>query len=92
MTADEAISIGEDALIWLAGQPEALAGFLAASGLAPETLRKRASDPEFLGFILEFLTGSDRMILDFAAAAGLSPAAPARARAALPGGGEPNWT
>ncbi len=57
MTADEAVSIGQDALIWLAGQPEALAGFLAASGLAPEDLRSRAADPEFLGFVLEFLLG-----------------------------------
>ena len=85
------VSIGQDALIWLAGQPEALAGFLAASGLAPDDLRSRAADPEFLGFVLDFLLGSDAMVLDFAAAAGLAPR-PARARAALPGGAEPNWT
>ena len=92
MTADEAVSIGQDALIWLAGQPDALAGFLAASGLAPEDLRDRAADPEFLGFVLEFLLGADSMLLDFASASGIPPAAPARARAALPGGMEHNWT
>ena len=92
MTTDEAVSIGQDALIWLAGQPDALAGFLAASGLAPEDLRNRAADPEFYGFVLEFLLGSDSMLQDFASASGISPADPARARAALPGGMEHNWT
>ena len=92
LTADEAVSIGEDALIWLAGQPDALAGFLAAGGLGAGALRSRAADPEFLGFVLEFLAGSDQMIVDFAGAAGLDPAAPMRARAALPGGAEHNWT
>ncbi|HET9068291.1 MAG TPA: DUF3572 family protein [Amaricoccus sp.] len=92
MTREEAAAIGQDALVWLAGQPDALAGFLAASGLAPADLRSRVGDPEFLGFVLEFICGSDRMILDFAAEAGLDPAAPMRARAALPGGADRNWT
>jgi hypothetical protein len=92
VTADEAVSIGQEALIWLAGQPEAMAGFLAASGIAPEDLRGRAADPEFLGFVLEFLTGSDAMILGFARETGLDPTLPIRARAALPGGAEHNWT
>lgn len=92
MTADEAVAIAQDALIWLAGQSEALAGFLATSGLAPEALRDRASDPEFLGFILEFILGSDATVLAFAADNGLDPGAPMRARAALPGGAQHNWT
>ena len=40
MTEGQAIAIGQDALIWLAGNDEALGGFLAASGLAPEDLRR----------------------------------------------------
>jgi hypothetical protein len=92
VTPDEAAAIGQDALIWLAGRPDALAGFLAASGVAPQDLRNRAADPEFLGFVLEFVAGSDQMILDFTAESGLDPSAPMRARAALPGGAEHNWT
>jgi hypothetical protein len=92
LTADEAATIGQEALIWLAGQPEALAGFLAASGLAPEDFRHRASDPEFLGFLLEFVASSDAMVLGFTRESGLDPTAPLRARAALPGGAERNWT
>ena len=92
MTPEQAAAIGQDALIWLAGRPEALAAFLAQSGLAPDDLRPRAADPEFLGFVLEFLTTADQMILDFAAEAGLDPATPMRARAALPGGAGVHWT
>ena len=91
MTNAQAIAIGQDALIWLAGNEEALAAFLDASGLAPDELRRRADDPEFLGFLLEFLLGADTMVLAFAGEAGLRPEDPARARAAL-GGSEPSWT
>lgn len=92
MTGEKAIGIGQDALIWLSGRPEALERFLDASGLAPDSLRRRAGEPEFLGFVLEFLLGSDAMVLDFATAAGLEPEAPGRARVALAGGDLPNWT
>ena len=92
MTADEATAIGQDALIWLAGQPEALGRFLALSGLNPALLRDRAADPEFLGFVLDFLLGSDETILAFAADTGLNPEDPARARLKLSGGELPNWT
>jgi hypothetical protein len=92
MTAGEAAAIGQEALIWLAGQPEALERFLNLSGLEPALIRSRASDPEFLGFILEFLLGSDETLLAFAADTGLRPEDPARARLHLAGGEPPNWT
>ncbi len=92
MTADQAVAIGQDAVIWLAGEPEALAGFLGASGLAPDELRHRAADPEFLGFVLDYLLGADATVLAFAGAAGLRPEDPARARSVLAGGDLPNWT
>ena len=58
----------------------------------PAELRARAADPEFLGFVLDFLLQSDAFVLDFAAEAGVSPETPARARAALPGGAVPDWS
>lgn len=91
MTNAQAIAIGQDALIWLAGDEEAMAAFLGASGLAPEELRRRAGEPEFLGFVLEFLIGADAMVLAFAGEAGIRPEEPARARAVL-GGELPSWT
>ena len=91
MKPEHAVAIGQDALIWLAGQPEALSALLATTGLAPEDMRARADDPEFLGFVLDFVLGSDATVLEFARAAGLDLTAAARARALL-GGATPNWT
>jgi uncharacterized protein DUF3572 len=91
MKREQAAAIGQEALIWLAGQPEALAAFLAASGLVPEDVRARTADPEFLGFVLDFVLASDATVLEFARAAGVAPEVPARARAVL-GGAVPNWT
>ena len=91
MQAERAAEIGRDALLWLAGEPEALGQFLDGSGLRPTDLRARAGDPEFLGFVLEFVLGSDARVADFAASAGIRPEDPARARAVL-GGEVPNWT
>lgn len=91
MKPEQAIGIGQDAVIWLAGQPEELTAFLGASGLAHGSLRGRAGDPEFLGFVLDFVLGADARVLDFARSAGLRPEDPARARAAL-GGGDRHWT
>lgn len=92
MNAEAAASMAQDALIWLASQPDLLGQFLAASGAGPADMRRRADDPEFLGFVLDFLLGSDDLLRSFAAEAGIAPDAPMRARAALPGGAVPDWT
>ncbi len=92
MTPEIAATTARDALIWMADRPEALGAFLAAGGLAPGDLRGRADDPEFLGFLLDFLLGDEDLLLAFCAEAGVAPTVPARARAALPGGDAPNWT
>jgi hypothetical protein len=92
MNAEAAASMAQDALIWLAGQPDLLGQFLAASGAAPADMRRLADDPEFLGFVLDFLLGSDDLLRSFAAEAGVAPDVPMRARAALPGGNVPDWT
>ncbi len=92
MTPDRASEVAMDAMIWLAGEPEALAGFLAASGIDPATLTRRGADPDFLAAVLDWLLGSDASILAFAAATGHRPEDPARARALLAGGGAPDWT
>ncbi len=81
-----------EALAWIAAQDDALGAFLGASGLAPGEVRARAAEPEFLGFVLDFLMQDEAMLCAFAAAAGVSPEAPMRARAALPGGADPHWT
>lgn len=92
MTPNAARAIAEDALVWLAGRPQTLGQFLATTGAGPGEVRRRADDPEFLGFVLDFVLGDERMARDFAAAAGLAAEKLAAARAALPGGDLPHWT
>ncbi|MBP7003281.1 DUF3572 domain-containing protein [Amaricoccus sp.] len=92
MTEGQAAALAQEALIWLAGRPEALEAFLAASGAGPAEVRARAADPEFLGFVLDHVLASEAAVLDFALAAGVPPERVARARAALPGGYAPDWT
>jgi Protein of unknown function (DUF3572) len=92
MTPDAAHAIAEEALIWLAGRPEALGRFLAESGAGPGELRRRAAEPEFLGFVLDFLLSDEALARNFSAEADLAPEKLVRARASLPGGEIPNWT
>ena len=63
-----------------------------ATGASAEELRGRAADPEFLGFVLDFLLSDEDALLGFCEDMEIPPDAPMRARAALPGGELPNWT
>lgn len=89
---DQAETLGLQALGWLAGQEDLAGAFLGASGLSADDLKSRAGDPEFLGFVLDFLLGDEEALLAFCDASDLTPDRPMRARAALPGGDLPHWT
>lgn len=88
----EAEALALRALGWMAADPDLTGAFLAAAGAGPGDLRARAADPEFLGFVLDFLLSDEPALIAFAAAEGVKPDVPMRARAALPGGDLPNWT
>jgi len=88
--AAEDVALG--VLAWIAADEDLAGRFLDAAGAAPGDLRARSADPEFLGFVLDFLLSDERALIAFAGQAGISPEAPMRARAALPGGDLPNWT
>jgi hypothetical protein len=92
LSPEAAELLGLQALGWIAGQPELAGRLLAAAGASPDDLRDRAGDPEFLGFVLDFLLGDEAALLAFAADAGVAPDRPLRARVALPGGALPHWT
>jgi hypothetical protein len=92
MQADAAETVALRALGWLVAAPERAGALLAASGLAPGELARRAGDPAFLGFVLDHLLGEEALVRAFCAAEGFAPDLPARARAALPGGDAPHWT
>ena len=92
MTGEAAEMMAIRALGWIAADDELAGAFLGASGAAADDLRERAADPEFLGFVLDFLLADEAALLAFCEAPGTAPDAPMRARAHLPGGDLPNWT
>ena len=92
LALEQAVVVGINALGWIAAQPELAGAFLDATGASSDELRSRAADPEFLGFVLDFLLSDEAALLAFCQDENLSPDRPMRARAALPGGDLPNWT
>lgn len=88
----DAETIALRALAFIASDEEAMGGFLGRCGADIETVRNRAKDPEFLGFVLDHLMTEDESVIAFASAEGLDPTQVVEARAALPGGDTPNWT
>jgi hypothetical protein len=92
MTQEMAETIGLRALGWLAANDELLPVFLGSTGGDIADLRNRATDPEFLGAVLDFITMDDAWITAFCDDAGLDYTQPLQARGKLPGGGEMHWT
>jgi hypothetical protein len=92
MTRDHAETLAAVALAWLASDEDALGRFMALAGLSAGELRGRAADPEFLGFVLDFVLEDDASVLAAAEAAGVAPDRIAVARSLLPGGDAPHWT
>ena len=92
MTPDRAQTIALQALGWLVGNDDLCPTFLGSTGSSVDDLRARASDPEFLGFVLDFLLSDEAALLAFCDESGVAPDRPMRARAALPGGALPHWT
>jgi hypothetical protein len=81
--AAEAVAIA--ALSYLAGEPEKLGRFLAATGIGPERIREAARDPGFLAGVLDHFSGDEPLLIAFAREHDLDPVAIERARAALAG-------
>ena len=80
--------VAVQALSFIAGEPERLGLFLAESGIGPETLRTAASDPHFLGSVLDFVLRDDATVKAFAAVSEHHPTTIAAARQAL---SDPDW-
>ena len=87
LTKEAAEGLAIQALTFLAGEPERLGRFLAATGIGPTEIRVAANEPGFLAGVLEYLAADDRLIAAFAAETSIDPADIARAHEAL--GGEP---
>ena len=80
--------VAVQALSFIAADPARLGAFLAESGIGPETLRAAATDPQFLGSVLDFVMREDVTVQAFATASELHPTNIAAARQAL---ADPDW-
>ncbi|WP_439111276.1 DUF3572 domain-containing protein [Lentibacter sp.] len=92
ISQEMAEDIGIKALIWLAGNEDLLPVFLGASGALAGDIKAQAGEPAFLASVLDFLLMDDAWVMGFCDAEGLKYDLPMRARAALPGGEQVNWT
>ncbi len=92
MQQDAAEMLAVRALGWIAGNDDLLPVFMGASGASADDLRAGASDPAFLGAVLDFLLMDDAWVVAFCDSEALRYDSVMRARHALPGGGEVNWT
>jgi len=89
---ETAETIAIQGLAWLAGNEELLPVFMGSSGVSADDLRQRASDPVFLGSVLDFLMMDDAWVVQFCDAVSIGYDRPMRARQSLPGGQDVSWT
>lgn len=92
VSQESAETTGLQALTWLAAHEELLPVFLGATGASEATFRTGIDDPAFLGSVLDFILMDDIWVRAFCDAHGLAYDQPSRARMALPGGAQVNWT
>ena len=88
---DRAEIVALGVLAWLA-EAELLDAFQSATGIGRDQLREAASDPAFLGAVLDFALQRDDWVIAAAASQGMAPDGLLAARAALPGGDQHHWT
>lgn len=86
----ETIALG--ALEWLVGNEELLPVFMGATGAGLDDIRSGATDPDFLGSVLDFLLMDDAWVTAFCDARALPYDQLMQVRAALPGGQAMHWT
>ena len=86
MQSADAETLALKTLAFLAADGDALLRFLGLSGLELADLRARATDPELLAAVLDFLLGDEPLLTRFAAGEELDVKTIRLARHALPGG------
>ncbi|ARS28645.1 DUF3572 domain-containing protein [Sphingomonas sp. KC8] len=73
-------AIGLQALAWALGEPTRAERFLALTGITPDELRSRLTEPAMLAAALGFLENHEPDLIACAEALDLSPQALVRAR------------
>jgi hypothetical protein len=85
VTREMAENLAIQALGFLAGDPERLGGFLAATGIGPDMIRQAAADPQFLAGVLDHIAADEPLLRGVAEHAGVSPETVERAHLMLSG-------
>ena len=85
MNQDAAQTIALQALSFLIEDDERLGGFMGATGIDADDLRRTATDPDMLGGVLDYLLAFEPLLMEFSDHANLPPEDAAMARQALPG-------
>lgn len=91
-TQDQAELVSLQALGWLSTQDDLLMTFIGATGSDLDDVRNRASDPEFLASVVDFILMNDDWVRGFCDEQNLAYDKLQHIRMALPGGSLPNWT
>ena len=82
-TIDRAAALGLSALGWTLGEGDRAARLLALTGLTPDDLRTRLSDPTLLAAVLGFLEAHEPDLLACAEALNIAPTQLVEARQVL---------
>ncbi|HWY61063.1 MAG TPA: DUF3572 domain-containing protein [Rhizomicrobium sp.] len=72
LSPERAEILGLEALAWLAAGPDALARFLAASGISGDDLRAAAGTPGLTVAVLDFLLAHEDLLMSFCETTGTS--------------------
>ena len=88
-TAREAAeTLAIQALTFIAADPERLGRFLGLTGIGPAQIRAAAREPGFLAGVLDYLSGDERLLTEFARQTDHDPITVSQARHVLGGGGD----
>lgn len=92
LAQNTAETVALQALGWLVGNDDLLPVFLGASGASEGDMRAAATDPVFLGSVLDFILMDDAWVMACCEANALPFERLMEARQALPGGEQVHWT
>jgi hypothetical protein len=91
-TRESAEVLGLHVLGWLLSNEDLLPVFQGASGVSEQDIRAGASDPAFLGSVIDFILMDDAWVVACCDALMKPYDSLFRARQSLPGGEQINWT
>jgi uncharacterized protein DUF3572 len=80
---ETAETLAVQALAFMAEDNIRMSGFVASTGIAVQSIRDAAREPNFLTGVLEHILADENLLIAFADSAGIDPTEVARARQAL---------